>query len=65
MPEWHYLERQYETRPKGSGVLGCVWDAMQLPLRPGCVDACVVDLPFGMAHKVCSATAHSTLIASA
>lgn len=34
-------------RPRGSVVVVRA-DATRLPLRPGCVDACVVDLPFGM-----------------
>ena len=52
VPAWHYEERTYQRVSAGSGVLSCTWDAMQLPLRPGCVDACIVDLPFGMTHKV-------------
>lgn len=51
-PEWHYREREYAPVGRGSGVLACTWDAMRLPLRPGCIDVCLVDLPFGMAHKV-------------
>ncbi|KAL1523289.1 hypothetical protein AB1Y20_018631 [Prymnesium parvum] len=52
LPAWHYDERRYAPISRGSGVLSCVWDATRLPLRPGCVDALVVDLPFGMVHKV-------------
>ena len=52
VPAWHYDERWYEQVARGSGVLGCTWDAARLPLRPRSVDACVIDLPFGMTHKV-------------
>lgn len=49
--QWHHDERRYRTRPGGGGVGVCVWDANKLPLRDACVDAVVVDPPFGMVHR--------------
>lgn len=51
---WHNTERAVPRRADGGGggVLTCLWSACALPLRSGSVDAAVVDLPFGMAHKV-------------
>lgn len=54
-PSWHYDERLYERAPRaGGGGAPQVarWSAAQLPLRAGCVDAVVVDLPFGSSHKM-------------
>ena len=52
LPTWHAAERRYATPPGGGGVGVCSWDVLQLPLRTGSVDLCVVDMPFGMACKV-------------
>jgi SAM-dependent methyltransferase len=54
IPSWHYEARQY-ARPGtagGGGAHFAHWSAAELPLRSGVVDAVVVDLPFGMGHKM-------------
>lgn len=54
IPPWHYEARQY-ARPRAAGGGGAYfahWSAAELPLRSGVVDAVVVDLPFGMGHKM-------------
>ena len=54
IPAWHYEARQY-ARPRAAGGGGAHfahWSAAELPLRSGVVDAVVVDLPFGMGHKM-------------
>ena len=49
---WHATERRYPRQPAAAGVLTCLWSVAELPLRSATVDAVVVDLPFGMVHKV-------------
>ena len=48
---WHYERRVYSRVTPGGGCNVVQWSAMKLPLRAGCVDVCVIDLPFGRAHK--------------
>ena len=54
MYSWHATERLYPRRADGGGggVLPCLWSAAELPLRDALVDVTVVDLPFGVHHKV-------------
>jgi tRNA G10 N-methylase Trm11 len=54
MAAWHETERRVARRPDGGGggAQALLWSAAKLPLRPGCVDCAIVDLPFGMVHKL-------------
>ena len=52
LPTWHAVERLVPRRPACGGVLACLWSAAFLPLRTATVDAALVDLPFGIVHKV-------------
>ena len=53
LPEaWHFEQRLYERLAAGGGTSFCQWSAAQLPLRRGCCDVVVVDLPFGQTHKM-------------
>ena len=53
LPEaWHFEQRLYHRLAAGGGAAFCAWSAAQLPLRTGCCDAVVVDLPFGQTHKI-------------
>jgi 23S rRNA G2445 N2-methylase RlmL len=45
--------KNYQELKRQGGAAGLVqWDARRLPLRDGCLDVAVVDLPFGKKHKV-------------
>ena len=53
-PRWHYGQRWLASSDSvvQGGVLTCIWSATSLPLRSQTVDVAVVDLPFGIVHKV-------------
>ena len=52
---WHAANRPIRRRTgtaQAGGVLPCIWSAHQIGLRHACVDVLIVDLPFGITHKV-------------
>ena len=53
---WHAATRLLPRQAANGGVLPCLWSAHAIALRTRCVDVIIVDLPFGMTHKVKGST---------
>ena len=49
---WHGTERRLRLTAANGGVHTCIWSAAALPLRTSIVDVVIVDLPFGIVHKI-------------
>ena len=49
---WHASTRLVRTPAANGGVLPCLWSSHAIALRRSCIDVVVVDLPFGITHKV-------------